>query len=338
MLDWSDIRGHQRPLDILERAIDGGRVHHAYLFTGLDGVGKYATAQAFTAIVNCEGRPEGVFEPACGECRSCRKIAGRQHPDILYVEPGGGRVPTIKIAQIREVQQAASRAPYEGRFRMVLVDDAHTMTEEASNALLKTLEEPSERMRLILVTDQPHGLLDTIISRCQVLRFGALDKADVVDLLEAHLEEPRERAVLEIAAGYGEGSVGRALSVIDSGMLDQKTQIIERIVDLPRGESLPLLELAEDLSSNRDQFERNLDLVKLFLRDAMLLQTTGRADRLINQDIVELVERYSQRVTLDDIVELIDAVRHAQRLSSRHVNSQLITEDLLGAFRRRSEV
>ncbi len=336
MLHWSNIRGQQRPLEILETALNTGRVHHAYLFTGLQGVGKFSAAQAFAAIVNCEQRPEGQFRPACGQCSSCRKIAQKQHPDILFVEPERDR---IKIAQVREIQQASTRAPYEARFRFVLVDDAHTMTEEAANALLKTLEEPSARMRLILVTDQPHGLLDTIISRCQVLRFGALPEEDVVDLLPALLadaDEMPDPETLEVAAGYGEGSVGRALTIIASGMLDERRGFIERVTNLPAGESVPLLELAEELSSERRQLTARLDVLKLFFRDVMLLQATGRRDRLVNADMVDLVEAYAARVTDDDLLELIDQVRQAQRLLLRNVNTQLITEDLLGQFRRRS--
>ncbi len=337
MLHWSDIRGQERPLDILQTALNTGRVHHAYLFTGLQGVGKYLTAQTFAAVVNCANRPEGEFRDACGQCSSCRKIAQRQHPDVLFVEPEKKR---IKIAQIREIQQAATKAPYEGRFRIVLIDDAHTMTEEASNALLKTLEEPSKRMRLILVTDQPHGLLDTIISRCQVLRFGALDADDVVALLDELLEqnddiERPSAEDLSVAAGYGEGSVGRTYAVVESGMLEARRAFIEKIVSLPAGQPVPLLDLAEELSSNKRDLERRLDVLKLFLRDVMLHKTTGSAERLINVDLVDLVSSYSERLSLDELLELLDEIREAQRLLMRNVHAQLITENLLGSFRQR---
>jgi DNA polymerase-3 subunit delta' len=336
VLHWSHIRGQERPLDILKTALNTGRVHHAYLFTGLQGVGKFLTAQTFAAVVNCTHRPEGEFRDACGECSSCRKIDGRQHPDVLFVEPEKGR---IKIAQIREIQKAAMKAPYEGRFRIVLIDDAHTMTEEAANALLKTLEEPSKRMRLILVTDQPHGLLDTIISRCQVLRFGALEESDVVELLDELLEENEDierpdAKLLEVAAGYGEGSVGRTFAVVESGMLDARREFVEQIVNLPAGQPVPLLDLAEELSSNRNELERKLDVLKLFLRDVMLYKAAGSADRLINTDLVDLVASYSDRVSLDELLGLLDEIREAQRLLMRNVHAQLITENLLGNFRR----
>lgn len=311
-------------------------MHHAYLFTGLNGVGKFLSAQTFAAVVNCAQRPEGAFRDACGECSSCRKISQRQHPDVIFVEPEKGR---IKIAQIREIQKAAMKAPYEGRFRIVLIDDAHTMTEEAANALLKTLEEPSKRMRLILVTDQPHGLLDTIISRCQVLRFGALDESDVVALLDELLEENEEierpsPELLEVAAGYGEGSVGRTFAVVESGMLDARREFIEKIVNLPAGQPVPLLDFAEELSSSKNELERRLDVLKLFLRDVMLYQATGSSERMINTDMVDLASSYAARVSLDELLGLIDEIREAQRLLMRNVHAQLITENLLSTFRQ----
>ena len=335
MLHWSDIRGQKRPLSILEKALDTGRVHHAYLFTGLEGVGKFRTAHTFASIVNCLERTEGAFEDACGQCSSCRRTAERQHPDVLFIEPVKDR---IKIAQIREVQQASTKAPYEARFRFVLIDDAHTMTEQAANALLKTLEEPSARMRLILVTDQPHGLLDTIISRCQILRFGALDESRVIELLEQGLaesdriDEMPERSLLEVAAGYGEGSVGRSLEILESGMLSERTKFIRRVVDLPSDQSVPLLDLAEELSSSRHELDSRLDVLKLFLRDVVIFKTRDGDRALVDRDLRELVADYARRTPVDAVLESIDRVRRAQELIQRNVHAQLITEELLGHF------
>ncbi|MGM0559368.1 MAG: DNA polymerase III subunit delta' [Myxococcota bacterium] len=336
MISWHDIRGQERPLDILQRALDTGRVHHAYLFTGLEGVGKFQTAHTFAAVVNCLERPEGEFRDACGTCSSCRKIAQIQHPDLMVIEPDGTR---IKIDQIREVQKASSKAPYEARYRMVLIDQAHTMTEQAANALLKTLEEPATRMRLILVTDQPHMLLDTIISRCQILRFGALDTDDVVDLLGTltaesdAFEEPVEPHLLEVAAGYGEGSVGRSFAVLESGMLGARKAVIESVTSLPNRRPVPLLDLAEELNSSRDEFLRKLDVLKLFFRDVMMFQATGSTERLVNRDLQQHVETFASDVSRRAVLGLLDEIRTAQHKLDRNVNGQLIAENLLERFR-----
>ena len=230
MIEWSKIRGHQRIKDALERAVDLGRLHHALLLAGPEGVGKQALALALAAALNCERRPEGQWSPACGQCNSCHKISQSLHPDVIVVEPEGNILKFIKIDQIRQLQKAAMSSPYEGRDRVIILVDAHEMTAPAANALLKTLEEPTERTRLILVTDQAHLLLETIRSRCQLLRAGALPHEDVLELLDelvargelGEQADPPDAATLEVAAGFGEGSVGRALELLRAGALEER--------------------------------------------------------------------------------------------------------------------
>lgn len=341
MLKWSNICGQSRPLEILSAALDAGRVHHAYLFTGMEGVGKFLTAQTLSAVVNCEKRPDGEFQDACGVCRSCRKIAEWKHPDILRVAPAKQ---TIKIAQIRNIQKASHRAPYEARVRFVLIDDAHTMTDEAANALLKTLEEPADRMRLILVTDQPHRLLETILSRCQAIRFDRLDESLVTRLLaeilaakssEDDTDDTGTPPDLSVAAGYGEGSLGRSLAVVESGMLEGRNEFIGNVVNLSVGNPAALLDLAEDLKSNRDEMASRLDVLMLFYRDVMLYKAVGDSTRLVNSDLDAQIRTLSARLEMSDVLEIIDEIRQAQRYLLANVNSQLIAEELLGKVRRR---
>ncbi|MBA2661419.1 MAG: DNA polymerase III subunit delta' [Bradymonadaceae bacterium] len=336
MLTWAEIDGQQRALAVLERAITTDHVHHAYLFTGPPGVGKFQVAHAMAAVVNCLARAEGQFADLCGVCTSCRKIGNKQHPDILFIEPDGNIVKNIKIAQIREIQKSAVSAPYEARIRVVILNDAHQMTEEASNALLKTLEEPSMRMRLILVTDQPHRLLDTIISRCQAIRFGALDQAVVVSRLELLLAKDGEavsKELVAVAAGYGEGSLGRSLAIVRSGMLEGRREFLGEVLGIGPGQPRALLALAESWSKAGEAMGERLDVLKLFLRDVMLFKTSGER-RVVNHDLLELVERCAMPATIDDVLEMIAHVCRAQDLLTRNVNAQLILEELLREFAR----
>jgi DNA polymerase-3 subunit delta' len=335
MKHWTDIRGQDRPKKVLERALETGRVHHAYLFTGLQGVGKYTTSLAFAAIVNCEKRGEESFRDFCGECSSCRKIDQGYHPDVFTVAPEGGSS-RIKIEQIRDIQESASKQPHEARYRMVLIDGAHEMTTEAANALLKTLEEPSSRMRLILVTNQAHQLLETIISRCQQLRFSGLDTEKVEPILREELEDDEEfeempdASTLELAAEYGEGSVGRSLSILTSGMLDERRDLIDAVLDRPEGRPAAMLDLADDLGSgNRTELERRLDVLKLFFRDVMLYKATGESDRLVNRDMGDDVADYASRFTIPELTDILEDLLEAHQLVDRQVNPQFLMEDLL---------
>lgn len=332
MKHWNDIRGQDRPKRILERAIETGRVHHAYLFAGLRGVGKYTTALSFAAVVNCEERdPEG-FEDACGTCRSCRKIDQGYHPDVVTIAPESGSA-RIKIEQVREIQKSAAKQPHEGRYRMVLIDEAHEMTTEAANALLKTLEEPTARMRLILVTNQAHRLLETIISRCQQLRFSGLEPDDVRAILREELregddvDEVPDDETLQLAAEYGEGSVGRSLEIVTSGMLERREELLRSVVERPAGRPAPLLDLAEDLADGAVDDE--LDVLKVLFRDLMLYRSTGDPSRIVNRDLSETLSAFADRYTVEDLTDAVDELLDAQQQIDRHVSPQFVLENLL---------
>lgn len=334
MLDWNAIEGQSGPKDVLERAVESGRIHHAYLFVGPRGVGKATTARAFAAALNCEERGEGSWVPACGSCLSCRKIERAQHPDVRFVEPDGR---SIKIAQVREILKSAVSRPFEARFQVVVIDDMHAMTEEGANALLKTLEEPPPTMKLLLVTDQPHSLLDTILSRCQTLRFGALEHDTVARLLEAHSvasieedDEPPTGEILSVAAGYGEGSLGRAIGVLESGILGERADLMNGLQKLHPGRPREMLDWAEKLGRNeRNRLEERLDVLRVLFRDLAVCAATGASDRIVNSDLAEPLERMAIRVGALRAAEMADAIGEAATLLDRNVHPQLVTEDLL---------
>ncbi len=342
MYFWRDIRGQERPKKILEQAVERDRIHHAYLFTGLEGVGKRLTAMTFSAVINCKNRPEGDFRDACGECSACRKIANGQHPDVMPIAPEDGSR-TVKIDQIREVQQAAAKQPHEARSRMVVIDEAHNMSEEAANALLKTLEEPATRMRLFVITDRPHQLLETIISRCQRLRFSALELAEVRAALRERFEEGVEgdegdeegegegydETTIDVAARYGGGSLGRSIHMLESGLLSSRRELIEQVLDGDPRRIAPILELAEDLGRNNEQLADQLDVLKLFFRDIMVASVSGSDTDLINPDLSELVETYAGRLGTRGAADRLEAIREAQSDIDRNVNGQIVLESLL---------
>ncbi len=330
MKSWSQILGHRRVLDVLTGAIDSGRLHHAYLFTGPPGVGKSTVAHALTAVLNCQRRPKGRFGEDCGECSACRRISAYQHPDFLFVEPPN-RV--IKIDQIRQVQKASTSTPYEGRYRVVLIDDAHTMREEAANALLKTLEEPPDRTILILVTDRPHLLLDTIISRCQRMRFGSIDEKQVAEALTQFADDEEDSELLDVAAGYGEGSLGRSISMLRSGMLRDRRDFLTRVFSVSPEASVDWIETADELSDDSDKLEHRIDVLTVFFRDVMLFQR-ARPSRVVNQDLTDLISTQAERFSVDAVLGILEALMAARRRLNQNVNATLIAEDLLDRLRR----
>ncbi|HEV2387223.1 MAG TPA: DNA polymerase III subunit gamma/tau [Candidatus Acidoferrales bacterium] len=211
---FADIVGQQHVTRTLQNAIRAGRVAHAYIFSGVRGVGKTTTARVLAKALNCVHGP--AAEP-CNDCDRCREITAGSSLDVMEIDAASNR----GIDQIRELREMVRYAPATGRNRVVILDEAHQLTEEASNALLKTLEEPPDRVIFILATTAPENLPETIRSRAQHFHFRALSFAEIVDALDrvALAEnltlEPGAAAVLARAA---EGSLRDALSLLEQAI------------------------------------------------------------------------------------------------------------------------
>jgi DNA polymerase-3 subunit delta' len=220
----SDLVGQARATAVLRNAIRREQVAHAYLFRGLEGVGKSTAARLFAQALNCLGEQRGVTGDACGRCRSCQLIAQGNHPDVrlitLGVDRQGRRRTEISIDQIRQnphepretprplVQDAILR-PALGRHKVYLIDPAERMNPAASNALLKMLEDPPPHVVLVLVSSQPAALLPTVLSRCQQVTFQAAGSASVTDHLRSLGLEAGTAASLAALSG---GRVGWAVT------------------------------------------------------------------------------------------------------------------------------
>ncbi len=195
-----NIKGHQEVRALLGRILEEERLGHAYLFVGREGIGKRLVALEFAVGILGEGSGERVL----------RGI----HPDLMVVEPEEG---IISIDTIRDVQEWLSLSPMEGTKKVLLMDDAHAMREEAANAFLKSLEEPPISSLILLVTPRSHQLPSTILSRCQVVRFAPLREREVEEVL---LDQGVDEALAKELAPVSQGSVGQALALIeDEGIL-----------------------------------------------------------------------------------------------------------------------
>src|SRR3990172_9866597 len=185
-MPFQQIAGHRRLLQLMAAAAVRGSLPPSLIFAGPDGVGKRMAAVALAQLVNCASPVTGAdgAPDACGACASCRRIARQVHADVLIIEPQESG--SIKIEQIREAIDRAAYRPFEGRRRVVIIDEADAIVEPAQNALLKTLEEPPPASAFVLVTARPDLLLATVRSRCQRLRFGRLSPPHVPPVLIPH--------------------------------------------------------------------------------------------------------------------------------------------------------
>lgn len=275
-MSWDQIAGQPVAVRLLKNSLRTGRVAHAYLFHGPEGTGKRKAALNLAKALNCQSgaRPgipgnspvPGSADDACEKCLSCRKIEGGNHPDVHLVAPAGAY---HRIEAMRELQKSVWLRPNEGRYHIILLEEADRLRDEAANSLLKILEEPPGLAVFILLTSNPAALLPTITSRCQPVSFRPLPEAVVVEhLVSQSGQDPEKAKMLAALAG---GSLGRALELAQSKDLarlkDEADRLANEIWNL---DAVRIMELAEALDKRKQEIPTLLDFLALEIRDRIL--------------------------------------------------------------------
>jgi len=313
LIRFADVRGHQRAREFLRSALAHGRLPHALLFAGADGIGKRSLALAFVARLQCER--DG--EDACAECASCRQIAAASHPDVQLVSVTPGKK-EIGIDRIREVKRFMQLQPLRGKAKVAILDGADLLTTAAQNALLKVLEEPPARSFLLLVSSNPEALLATVRSRCQRLQFAPLPTDTVVEILTAGSEidavAARELALL------AEGSPGRAqmLGACLAGVSREAWR--QQLPGAEQARYVRLARTANELSSPESQVAVKLEMLLSDFRDEAVHSLSA--------------ERFdaspAAAIKLRSVLRRADAVDAAWNLIRRgNPNRQLLLDALL---------
>jgi DNA polymerase-3 subunit delta' len=321
-MPFRDVIGQARAIRFLHRALVTGRIAHAYLFSGPAGVGKRAAALAFAQALNCKVR-DAECDDACGDCRVCRNIANGRHPDVQIIEPDGA---TIKIEQIRTLEADAALVPYEAQWKVFILDGAERMTEQAANALLKTLEEPAKDTVFILLTSTVSALLPTIVSRCQSVTFSPLPHGQIEALLR---EKGMEASQARLIASLSRGSIERAFSPEVASLPAMRDLLLEGVGRGLQDGPAALVELAEKLAKHREKLQQQLEIISAWLRDLMVAKASGRTDWLVNDDRGEAVARQAKGLPMDAILDGLRAVHAAMDNLARNANPRLSMEDLL---------
>ncbi len=318
-----DAVGHDRAVRFLERSHAAGRLAHAYLIAGRPGIGRMALALDLARLLNCVGD-----SPPCSNCGQCDRISRGLHADIQVVglqesaDNGRTRV-NIGIDQVRDCQRDISLKPFEGKCRVVIFDAAETMSAEASNALLKTLEEPPDRVTIVLLSRENARMFPTIVSRCQTIELRPPHVEAIASLLaNRHGVEPERARELAEMSGGRPGWAVRAIS--EPQLLEERGAIVREIEEAIESSMEGRFEYANSLASaftrNREKGGQVLDLWLDWWR-AMLLKAvrsgSGHTD----------VEGTS--LTVREIAAAIGAVLEARANLERNVTYRLATERMM---------
>jgi DNA polymerase-3 subunit delta' len=320
-LNFRDIIGQSPLVENLQRSIRLGRVVHAYLISGPKGAGKKMLAHIFARALLC--RHSG--DRPCDACPSCIKYNTGNHPDVITVK---AEKSSIVVDQIRDLQKDMYVKPYEGGRKIYLIEEVHTMTPQAQNCLLKTLEEPPAYGVIFLLADQLEGLLPTILSRCQILRLKKVSRERIAALLEERYGLSPEQA--HLIAALSDGRVGRALELaVDQDYMELRREVLGRLEALAEADIMAVFNLVPFFTEHRDQQSLKLEILEWWFRDVYIWKEMGDESLIVNQDAKELLEKQAELFTSSTVQDIIKRIEESKKQLGSSVNAQFIMENLL---------
>jgi DNA polymerase III subunit gamma/tau len=310
---FATLVGQEHVVRALTHALDGGRLHHAYLFTGTRGVGKTTLSRIFAKALNCE---TGITSTPCGVCRACREIDEGRFVDYVEMDAASNR----GVEEMAALLERAVYAPVDARFKVYMIDEVHMLTNHAFNSMLKTLEEPPAHVKFILATTDPQKIPVTVLSRCLQFNLKQMPAGHIVGHLEHVLSEekiPFEPQALRLLARSADGSMRDALSLTDQAIAYSANSVTEEAVSGMLGalDQSYLIRLLDTLATGDGPGV-------LAIADEMALRSLSFSTAL--QDLAGLLHRvawaqFAPASVLDEWPEATDIRRFAEALSPEQV-------------------
>lgn len=319
---FEEVVGQSHVARTLTNAIRQGRIAHAYLFSGMRGVGKTTMARILAKSLNCKNAAEGPTITPCQICPSCQAITAGQSADVMEIDGASNR----GIDEVRELREVVKYAPMAGKFRIYIIDEVHMLTKEAFNALLKTLEEPPPHVVFIFATTEDHKIPSTILSRCQHFRFKRITRHEIIAQLERIIRQEGIRISgpgLGMIAKAADGSLRDALSFLDQGVAfggkevsDQDLQVIlgaaGRELLLSMVKEILHRQTADALRRVKELAERGMDYRQFtgdlleYLRHLVMVKTIPAPEEMIDLSSEELneIRQLSSVVSLQELQRL----------------------------------
>jgi DNA polymerase-3 subunit delta' len=320
---WKVI-GQDRILASLKQGIEQGSIAHAYLLTGPRHIGKRTLAVDLSKAINCN-----VSEPPCGQCPSCRRIDEDKHADVVLTQLDS--TAEIGINTIKELQHLANLPPYEGKYKVFIIDDAEYLSTEAANCLLKILEEPPPNVIWLLLTSEEERLLPTIVSRCYRFELKPVSPKEMQKILTDRYDVEPPKA--NLLARLSHGCPGWAISATqDDKLLLQRAENIDTVSSLLTADLEQRFAYAQKLA---EQFTRQrrpvIEMIDTWIgwwRDLMLLKG-GCEEPITNIDYKDTLEKQAGDLTLGETNDFIANLRMAKEQVNKNINPRLLLEWLM---------
>lgn len=301
-------------LSRFSRLLKSGRMAHAYLFAGPQGIGKSETALSVAKLLNCEQVSAGYQTKACEQCSACLRISSGNYPDIYVLDCGDAE--SIKIAQIRELIVRLQMRAFEAAIKICIIKDIENMTPESSNALLKTLEEPSKDTLMILTTSVPEENLLTVVSRCHLIKFFSSSVPVVRQQLMDQMS--LDTTVAQCLAQFSQGSMSKAKDLNEHNFFQYKNEVIDNLI-LQESSDLYLKKILSDKS----QLQVTLTVLLSWFRDLLILKSGGGQKHLVHPDRYDELLRLDKKYSFENVDGIIEEVVRALALLGENLNIKI---------------
>lgn len=313
MNTFEQVIGHNDVIEHLQRGIKEDKVSHAHILAGEKGAGKKMLAEIFAATLQCEekgGNP-------CGKCKSCIQAASGNHPDIIWVTHEKA---SIGVDDIRnQVNNDIAIKPYSSPYKIYIIPEGEKMTEQAQNALLKTMEEPPYYAVILLLTENVNSFLPTILSRCVTLQL----KPVVPQLIKKHLMEQLSVPdyLAELSASFSQGNVGKAIRYASSEEFSEiKKDTVHMLKHLDEMKNYEIVQFIKSMSEKKKEVYDYLDLMLLWYRDVLMFKVTQDPNGLLFADEVSTISKQASDKQYEGIEEIINSIEKAKVRLKANVN------------------
>lgn len=319
MKDFSQVIGHREVIGHLQKGIQENKVSHAYILAGEQGSGKRLLADIFARTLQCQ---KGSIEP-CGTCPSCIQAAGGNQPDIIYVTHEKA---SLGVDDIRnQVNGDVAIKPYSSPYKIYIIPDGEKMTEQAQNALLKTIEEPPEYAVFLLLTENINMFLPTILSRCVTLQLKPVEPKLIKKFLMEKKQIPDYLA--ELSAGFSQGNVGKAIRYASSEeFIERKQDTIHVLTHVDEMKNYEIMQFIKKMAEQKKDITDYLDLMLLWYRDVLLFKVTQNPNGLLFADEISNIRKQAQDREYEKIEAIIQAIEKAKVRLKANVNFETAME------------
>jgi DNA polymerase-3 subunit delta' len=325
MGDLNSIVGHESVVEHLKNAVQMNKVSHAYIISGQKGAGKKTIAGAFAKMLQCEC--DDPFGRPCGKCHSCLQAESGNNPDIIWVRHD--KTASIGVDDVRaQLVSDMQIKPYSSRYKIYIVDEAEKLTQQAQNAMLKTIEEPPAYGIIILLTTNAEAFLPTILSRCVTHTLKPISSA----LIEKYLMEQYKIVDYQakFAAAFSQGRLGRAISIVTADDFTEfKDEVIHVLRYIDDMEITEIVAAVKDAAKYKQTIEDYIDLMIMWYRDVLLYKSTNDVNSIIFKDDLKYIRKNAMERSYQGLDNIITAMNKAKIRLAANVNFDLVMELML---------